>query len=77
MVRRPPSFAIRKLEWRLAKVTIIDDLLSIVSGKPVKGSVLDIFGKRESPKWIVLMDRRRAQPAATKDGDRRGPTRRG
>ena len=58
-------------------MTIIDDLLSIVSGKPVKGSVLDIFGKPEPPKWIVLVDRRPGQsPATANDTRRSDPSRR-
>jgi hypothetical protein len=52
-------------------MTIIDDLLSIVSGKPVKGSVLDIFGKAEPPKWVVLVNRGRGRPPATTDEDDR------
>jgi hypothetical protein len=59
-------------------MTIIDDLLSIVSGKPVKGSVLDIFGKPQPPKWVVLVDRRRGRPPATaNDTGRRDLHRRG
>jgi hypothetical protein len=57
-------------------MTIIDDLLSIVSGKPVKGSVLDIFGKPQPPTWVVLVNRRSGQPATANDTGRRDPTRR-
>jgi hypothetical protein len=56
-------------------MTIIDDLLSIVSGKPVKGSVLDIFGKPEPPKWVVLVNPRRARPRPATTNDE--PNRRG
>jgi hypothetical protein len=57
-------------------MTIIDDLLSIVSGKPVKGSVLDIFGKPGPTKWVVVVNRDRARPPATANrDDRPGPSR--
>jgi hypothetical protein len=55
-------------------VTIIDDLLSIVSGKPVRGSVLDVFGKSKSPEWIVLVNRGPLKPAANGKSDRPRPT---
>ena len=55
---------------RATNVTIIDDLLSIIIGKPVQGSVLDVFGNRDVPEWIVVVNRGLMSPAADDESDR-------